>query len=83
MRRIPIFMLVAVLASIIPAAAEEREYIYGAELMSPKERDAYRHGLQSASGEESKGQYRQRHHEQRPHQVELLLDRQRPVLLHW
>ena len=37
-------MLAAVLASIIPAAAEEREYIYGAELMSPKERDAYRQG---------------------------------------
>ena len=61
MRRVPIFMLAAVLASVIPAASEEREYIYGAELMSPRERDAYRQGLQSASGEESKGQYRQRH----------------------
>ena len=61
MRRILIFMLAAVLGNAIPAAAEEREYIYGAELMSPRERDAYRQGLQSASGEESKGQYRQRH----------------------
>ena len=62
MRRILIFMLAAVLASIIPAAAEEREYIYGAELMSPKERDAYRQGCNPRRARKA-GQYRQRHRE--------------------
>lgn len=63
MRRLLIASLVALLTGAAPVAAEEREYIYGAELMSPKERDAYRQGLQSASDEETKGQYRQRHRE--------------------
>ena len=43
-----------------PANAEEvpREYIYGAELMTPNERDAYRQGLQQAPTDEARGQYR-------------------------
>ncbi len=44
-------------------AAEEREYIYGAELMTPKERDAYRQGLRQAPSDEARSQYRQRHRE--------------------
>jgi hypothetical protein len=59
----PIILLAAALASAVPATAEEREYIYGAELMSASEREAYRRGLTSASGEEARGQYRQRHRE--------------------
>lgn len=49
-----------------PANAEEvpREYIYGAELMTPKERDAYRQGLQQAPTEDARGEYRQRHRQQ-------------------
>lgn len=59
----------AVAASILgasPAIAEEvpREYIYGAELMTPKERDAYRQGLQKAQTDEARGEYRQRHRQQ-------------------
>ncbi len=48
------------------ASAEEvaREYIYGAELMTPKERDAYRRGLQQASTDEARGEYRRQHREQ-------------------
>ncbi len=42
----------------------DREYIYGAELMTPKERDAYRQGLQQAPTDEARGEYRQRHRQQ-------------------
>ncbi len=45
-------------------AAEDREYIYGAELMTPMERDAYRQGLQQAPTDEARGEYRQRHRQQ-------------------
>ena len=49
-----------------PANAEEvpREYIYGAELITPNERDAYRQGLQQAPTDEARGQYRHRHRQQ-------------------
>ena len=59
------FILVPILFTL-PAKAEEapREYIYGAELMTPKERDAYRQGLQQAPTDEARGQYRQRHRQQ-------------------
>lgn len=50
----------------LPVNAEEaqREYIYGAELMTPRERDTYRHGLQQAPTDEARGEYRQRHRQQ-------------------
>lgn len=50
----------------LPAYAEEvqHEYIYGAELMTPKERDAYRQGLQQAPTDDARGEYRQRHRQQ-------------------
>ena len=59
----------AILLSMLgaqPANAEEvpREYIYGAELMTSQERDAYRHGLQQAPTDEARGEYRQRHRQQ-------------------
>ena len=59
----------AILLSMLgaqPASAEEvpREYIYGAELMTPQERDAYRQGLQQAPTDEARGQYRHRHRQQ-------------------
>ena len=59
----------AILLSMLgaqPAHAEEapREYIYGAELMTPQERDAYRQGLQQAPTDEARGQYRHRHRQQ-------------------
>lgn len=41
----------------------EREYIYGAELMTPKEREDYRARLGRAKGDEARGEYRQRHRE--------------------
>ena len=58
-------ILVLILATP-PANAEEvpREYIYGAELMTPNERDAYRQGLQQAPTDEARGQYRHRHRQQ-------------------
>ncbi len=45
------------------ALAAEREYIYGAELMTPQERDAYRAGIGRAGDDAARGQYRQRHRE--------------------
>lgn len=44
-----------------PMPPQDREYIYGAELMTPQERDAYRAGLQQRKDAEGKGQYRQQH----------------------
>lgn len=58
-------ILVAILGAQ-PVGAEDvpREYIYGAELMTPKERDAYRQGLQQAPTDDARGEYRQRHRQQ-------------------
>ena len=41
----------------------EREYIYGAELMTPKERDVYRANIERAGDDKARQQYRQRHRE--------------------
>ncbi len=54
------------MALIAPGQASElpeREYIYGAELMTPKERDAYRAGVGRAGNDSARGEYRQRHRE--------------------
>ena len=45
------------------AAETEREYIYGAELMTPQERDAYRRGLQRAPEGSARDGYRRQHRE--------------------
>lgn len=51
-------------ANADPAAGPAgREYIYGAELMTPQERDAYRAGIERAGDDAARGQYRQRHRE--------------------
>lgn len=60
----PAFLIAAVLCLASSVGfAEEREYIYGAELMTPKERDAYRQSLQQAPSDEARSDYRQRHRE--------------------
>jgi hypothetical protein len=46
-----------------PVVAEEREYIYGAELMTPKERDVYRRSIQQENNDEARDKLRQRHRE--------------------
>lgn len=46
-----------------PLAATEREYIYGAELMSAQEREAYRRALQAAPNDAARDDYRRRHRE--------------------
>ncbi len=61
MRR-PMFLLAAMLIAGA-TVADEREYIYGAELMKPGERDAYRRELQKAPDDEAREAYRQRHRE--------------------
>lgn len=68
-RRSTLAVAAAILMLILgtqTAKAEEpsREYIYGAELMTPKERDTYRHGLQQAPSDEARSEYRQRHRQQ-------------------
>ncbi len=64
--------------SVPPAAgANEREYIYGAELMTPRERDAYRRGLGAEQGDDARHQFRQRHRDrlqQRAHRKGVELD---------
>ena len=77
MRNLLASVALALLLVAATANADEREYIYGAELMSPKERDAYRRGLKDAPGDEARGQYRQRHRErlqQRAQQRGVQLD---------
>ena len=56
-------LLLCAFLLVPPVVAEEREYIYGAELMTPKERDTYRRNLQQAPNDEARGGYRQRHRE--------------------
>lgn len=64
MRILYSLVLSVLLFASLPTSAEEREYIYGAELMTPKERDAYRQSLQQAPTDEARGEYRQRHRQQ-------------------
>jgi len=45
------------------AAAAEREYIYGAELMTPREREAYRRDLDAAASDDARERFRERHRE--------------------
>lgn len=56
-------LLTAILLAPPHALAEEREYIYGAELMTSKERDNYRSGMQDLPRDETRDAYRQRHRE--------------------
>jgi uncharacterized membrane protein len=56
--------------------APRYEYIYGAELMSPQEREAYRRELSRAQGEPERAQVRERqrkrlHQRAREHDVTL------------
>jgi len=50
-------------ATATAAETREHEYIYGAELMTPSERDAYRAGLERATEDEARAQYRKQHRE--------------------
>lgn len=56
-------LLLCALLLVPPVVAEERQYIYGAELMTPKERDTYRRSLQQAPNDEARDGYRQQHRE--------------------
>lgn len=56
-------LTLALLGHAHAAELPEREYIYGAELMTPKERDAYRANIERAGDETARQQYRQRHRE--------------------
>jgi hypothetical protein len=56
------FALVLLLWAGLAGAEEARELIYGAELMSKKEREAYRRDLAGAKGEE-KTRLREQHRE--------------------
>lgn len=67
-RRSSLALAASILISIVFAPsinAEEplREYIYGAELMSPAERDAYRRDLKKSADDKARSQYRERHRE--------------------
>lgn len=51
-------------AAAAPAQEVKRELIYGAEMMTRDEREAYRQSLQRAKGEEEAKKVRERHREQ-------------------
>ncbi len=57
--------LIAVMLVLLPAAAQEgrREYIYGGELMSPKERAQYRRDVSGAKDDAARARVRARHRE--------------------
>jgi len=57
--------LIALLLAALPAAAQEakREYIYGGELMSGKERERYRADVGAAKDEEKQQRVRAQHRE--------------------
>lgn len=63
MRSLAAMLLGALLLAAPTSQADEREYIYGAELMSPAERDVYRRDLKKSTNDEARGQYRERHRE--------------------
>jgi hypothetical protein len=70
-------------AAVAADPAEKREYIYGAELMSAPERDAYRRGLGQAQSEEARAEHRKRHRQRlqkRAQQRGVPLDEQGVVL---
>ena len=53
-----------VLSGAVPASEPpERELIYGAELMAPEEREAYRRDVERAGSKEGEAQVRERHRE--------------------
>lgn len=60
---LPLAVCVSLAAMSAMAAdpAEQREYIYGAELMSARERDAYRRRLGEAQTEEARAEHRKQH----------------------
>jgi hypothetical protein len=50
-------------ATAVAAEPPERELIYGAELMAPEERAAYRREIERAGTKEREAQVRERHRE--------------------
>jgi hypothetical protein len=47
-----------------PASPAEREYIYGAELMTPQERERYRRDVRNSPSPEAQSKVRERHRAQ-------------------
>ncbi|MGE5795080.1 MAG: hypothetical protein ACM36B_20450 [Bacteroidota bacterium] len=62
-RAVAMLALLGVLAAA-PAIAAEREYIYGAELMTSQERERYRRDLRAAPSPEAEAKVRERHRAQ-------------------
>jgi hypothetical protein len=62
MRTVVLFVLLSAWGACA-AAAEPREFIYGAQLMSAEERAAYRRSLAGAKGAAQKARLREQHRE--------------------
>lgn len=62
-RAAPILLVLALCCAVVPVAAQQpaREYIYGAELMSPTEREQYRQRLRKAQTADAQGKVRDEH----------------------
>lgn len=60
---LPLAVCVYLVATPAVAAdpAQQREYIYGAELMTAQEREAYRRRLSEAPTEEARAEHRKQH----------------------
>jgi len=62
--RMVVAALGVTLSGVAPAEPPERELIYGAELMAPEEREAYRREIEQAESKEGgEGRVRERHRE--------------------
>jgi hypothetical protein len=63
MRRAAVLLVLGALTAG-PALAAEREYVYGAELMTPQEREQYRRDLRAAPSPDAEAKVRERHRSQ-------------------
>jgi hypothetical protein len=64
MRRVVAAAVVLGALAVAPVLAAEREYIYGAELMTPKEREQYRRDVRAAPSPDAEAKVRERHRAQ-------------------
>jgi hypothetical protein len=64
MRRALAILMVLGAAAAAPATAADPEYIYGAELMTPQERERYRRDLRDAPSPAAESKVRERHRAQ-------------------
>jgi hypothetical protein len=63
MNRWKLLLLAALAGAAAAQQAPQRELIYGAELMTPQEREQYRKSINQAGGDEARARMRAQHRE--------------------